>query len=236
MAITYSPPGSSRSARGRPRPPEVRERRQDREAEHGQRDDGADRRAEAERRGLEESRARVGRERLRRAAPVPAATVGSSATARVSGSMAGTSSRTSRVTSRAQRIPNTTAMTAPMAATIQLMTSPTRRHATPIAKAIGQRLGPGTCGVSWLVSLNSRPARGFNRPAVPRVNDVPSVATRGFCTLRRTGVRTTRRSRTRPSAGSRARGSRRLMTISSGQGRASSSGSLCVASMPSLPP
>src|SRR6476619_2405014 len=72
--------------------------------------------------------------------------------------MTGTSSRTSRVTSRAQRIPHTTAMTTPIAATIQLMINPTRRHATPIAKAIGQRLGPGACGVSLFVSLNSRPA------------------------------------------------------------------------------
>ena len=44
---------------------EVGERRQDREAEHRQRDHGADRRAEAERRGLEESRARIGGERRR---------------------------------------------------------------------------------------------------------------------------------------------------------------------------
>ena len=79
-----------------------------------------------------------------------------SATERVSGSIAGTSSRTSRVTSRAHRNPKTTAMTAPTAATIQLMTSPRRRHATPIANAIGHTLGPGTCGVSWLVSLTAR--------------------------------------------------------------------------------
>ena len=44
------------------------------------------------------------------------------------------------------------------AATIQLTTSPSSRQATPIAKPIGQRLGPGACGVSWLVSLKSRPA------------------------------------------------------------------------------
>ena len=31
---------------------------------------------------------------------------------------------------------------------IQLMTSPSRRQATPIANAIGQRLGPDPCGVS----------------------------------------------------------------------------------------
>jgi hypothetical protein len=32
---------------------------------------------------------------------------------------------------------------APIAATIQLMTSPSSKQATPIAKPIGQRLGPG---------------------------------------------------------------------------------------------
>ena len=43
-----------------------------------------------------------------------------------------------------------------MAATIQEMTSPSSRQATPMAKPIGHRLGPGACGVSWLVLLKAR--------------------------------------------------------------------------------
>ena len=78
----------------------------------------------------------------------------SSATVRVSGSTSGTSPRTSRVTSRAQRSPKRTASTAPITATIQLMTSPRSRHATPIANPIGHMLGPGVCGVSGRLALN----------------------------------------------------------------------------------
>ena len=58
--------------------------------------------------------------------------------------------------SRTQRKPKTTAIAAPMTATIVLTTSPTRKHAMPIAKPIGQMLGGGTCGVSSVVAeLNS---------------------------------------------------------------------------------
>ncbi len=150
---------------------------------------------------------------------VEAATVGAlaaSATARVSGSMCGTSLRTSRVTSRAHRNPHTIAMTAPMTATIQLMTSPTRRHATPIAKAIGQRLGPGTCGVSCPVSLKT---------GLELIQPCEADGREGKSPMPYSPQRAVTRSRISS-----------LITISSGHGRASSSGSLWVASMPSLPP
>src|SRR5215831_7239783 len=89
--------------------------------------------------------------------PSPVVGAASSATTRVSGSTSGTSPRTSRVTSRAHRSPNTIASAAPTAAMIQLITSPTRRQATAMAKPIGHRLGLG----AWLslrCSLNSCPA------------------------------------------------------------------------------
>ena len=67
--------------------------------------------------------------------------------------------RTGRVTSRIQRKPKTSAITAPTMATIVLTTMPVSTHAMPIAKPIGQRLGGGRCGWSWSVkSLDSIPA------------------------------------------------------------------------------
>ena len=211
---------------------EIREGGEHHEAEHRDRDDRADRGAESDRRRLEEPRAGVGRER--RGSRCGRRRRASSATARVSGSISGTSPRTSRVTSRAQRTPNTSARTAPITATIQLMTSPSSRQATPTAKPIGQRLGPGRWWVSWPLSLKSGPAGDSIAPSVAPVNDVTTVATRGILHFAEDAC--LRDPVLGPAARSRGRGSRRDMTISSGQGRASSSGSLCVASMPSLPP
>ena len=60
--------------------------------------------------------------------------------------------RDSRATSLSQRKPNRTAMIAPTATIDQLTTNPTRRTTAPIASPTGHRLGPGTCGWSWLGS------------------------------------------------------------------------------------
>jgi hypothetical protein len=87
----------------------------------------------------------------------PAAAGGAPVTtgARASGSRAGGGVRTPVVTSRTQRKPNTTAITAPTTATTVLTTSPARTHAMPTANPIGQRLGGGRCGVSLSCELKS---------------------------------------------------------------------------------
>ena len=46
-------------------------------------------------------------------------------------------------------------MIAPTATIDQLTTNPTSRTTAPIASPTGHRLGPGTCGWSWLGSTSS---------------------------------------------------------------------------------
>ena len=222
----------------------IRERGENREAEHRERDDCSDRRSEAgawRPRGSDACRW----EAAGAAAGATAAAV--SETARASGSISGTSPRTSRVTSRAQSSANATASTAPMAAMIQLRTRPMRRHATPIAKPIGQRLGPGRCGVSWRDSLKSWPFGGI-QSLERRACQRRRLSQRGdsalqedaCCSESGPGVRPHGRPHSPiPYLVQRRVTTSRIssdITISSGQGRASSSGSLCVASMPSFPP
>src|SRR6266536_1944268 len=77
--------------------------------------------------------------------PVGGASAAAGAAGRVSGSCP-IGVRRPPVTSRIQRNALTTAITAPATAAGQLTIKPTRTHAIPIAKPIGQRLGPGTCG------------------------------------------------------------------------------------------
>ena len=62
-----------------------------------------------------------------------------------SGSGGGAFARTSRVAWRTQRKPKMIATAAPTPTMIQLMTRPTRRTATPMAKPIGRMLGVGWC-------------------------------------------------------------------------------------------
>ena len=187
---------------------EVRERRQDREAEHGQRDHDADRRAEAERRGLEESRTRIGGERRRRCggwSGFGGCLVGDCACLGLDGRHL--VAHVARDLTRPEDSENDCDDDADRGddpaddQPDEEARNPDREGDRPQARPRCVR------GVVVRVAQLA-PCAGFNLPTVPCVNDVPSVATRGFCTLRRMGVRTTRRSRTPPSDGSRARAPR----------------------------
>ncbi len=102
--------------------------------------------------------------------------------------------------SRTQRKPKTSAITAPTISAGTLTTRPTRMHATPIAKPIGQRLGAGRCCVSRSSSL-TRWLRASRAPvliqppcpaACQRSTDgvdlrLPHPVRRPFCTVPRSG-------------------------------------------------
>ena len=115
------------------------ERRKNGEAERRQDDAGADDAAEADRGEGQEAGAAIGLEvlllggelRLRRRVVDERVR-----RRRVDGACV-------RAVSRIQRRPKTIVIAAPRTAAGQLTTSPTRMHAIPIAKPIGQRLWPG---------------------------------------------------------------------------------------------
>ena len=190
------------------------------EPERRHRDEPADDRADAERRGLEELRAREALvlQRLGLVREPPARR------ARRSSSGSG-SARVSVPRSRIQSQPKATAMIAPSRTIHQPTTRPVRRTATPIANPTGQRLGGGTCGC---------PPRARQYRAAPPSAD-PSISG-GVAVNAATTVARWRAARPRSADASRPMpySSQRRSTssftassisISGGHGRAPSSGS-----------
>ncbi len=179
---------------------EVRERGKNGEAEHRKRDDRADRRSDTERRSLEEARARVRRKRLLR---------GDRAGRRRSGLIR--DGARLRLDRRDLVADVTRDVARPEEAEGDGDDRTDRGHDPADDQAEQEtRHSDRECNRPQARARNvlgvvariahCAPCPGFNRPSVPRVNDVPSVATRGFCTLRRTRVMTSRQVRTRPSA------------------------------------
>ena len=196
----------------------------------GSGDDAADHGAEAERRGLEELRARVavlGRDRAvqrgaPRAAPDSGSTSGACRELGAGGQVAHPEEREDGAPGP-RRPPTTHHETI----------SPTSR--TTIADGEADRPQARAGDVRMFVVVRLQAQTGFNLVVGTTVNVVTGGANsdgnRG-----RHARGTVGRSRTRPSGDRRAHGSPRLISISGGHSRAPSSGPFAVASMPSLPP
>ena len=141
-----------------------------------------------------------------------------------------------RMTSRAQRNPQTTAIAAPIAAATQLTIRPTRRQTMPTAKPTGQRLGGGWC-CSMSPRGSSTPTRlpSFFAGSIWPLDSIVA----GLPRQRRNSWRNASAEAPRPYSSQRSSTRRRissLISISSGHGRAPSAGPLWVASIPILPP
>ena len=207
--MTYSPSGKlSIGPRSASSSLDVRERRQDGEAEHGQRDDRADRGAETERRRAEEVRARIGRERLARLGGVGRSLLG---VCLLGGrpclrlDLRHVFSHVARDPARPEEPEDDREDRADHGDDpADDETEQQARHPDGEADRPQTRAGDVRSVVSGIAQ------GGPGRDSTTRrsgVNDVPSVATGGFARAE-VGVRTTRRSRIRPSGARRDRGSR----------------------------
>src|SRR6185436_6485691 len=121
------------------------------------------------------------------------ATVAAGATSGMPGTAAVTGCETNA--SRTHRNPNTRAMIAPTISAGTLMTRPTRMQATPIAKPIGQRLGPGRCWSSCSLTRWLRPSPAPVRDSTARTSPMstgnpprPPPASRGQAILHSSAV------------------------------------------------
>ena len=155
---------------------QVRERGEDREAEDRKRDDGADGCTEADGGRLEESRARVRREWLLRG--------GRAGDRRLVGDGAGLRLDRRHLVAHVARD-----VTCPQDPERDCENCADGRHdpgddeaqqhaGDPDREADRPQARPGCVRGVVTGIAQSAPCRGFNRPAVPRVNDVTSVATR----------------------------------------------------------